>query len=269
MPPITGRYVTVQGHRIFLDQVEGGDRGQILCVHTAGMSSLEWRFILPVLGKLGYHMLAPDLPGHGKSLTHHWQAIESIHDYAEILFNLMHSLGLKRPILIGCSIGGDIVLDMAVNHPDDFSAIVCCEAGISNHTFSDDLLERGREDAGIPGFHEMNFYRAATLCGRSTPPSRVQEVQWMRRRGDPKILIHDLLGWNRHDLTESIGRIVCPTLLIKGEDDPAISEEMVERTAQAIRGAELQTLPGVGHFPMVEFDGFADLVAGFLNRHGL
>ncbi len=37
------------------------------------MSSLEWRFILPVLGKLGYHMLAPDLPGHGKSLTHQWQ----------------------------------------------------------------------------------------------------------------------------------------------------------------------------------------------------
>ncbi len=31
---------------------------------------------------------------------------------------------------------------------------------------------------------------------------------------------------------------------------------------------ELKTLPGVGHFPMVEFDGFADLVADFLNRHG-
>jgi pimeloyl-ACP methyl ester carboxylesterase len=91
----------------------------------------------------------------------------------------------------------------------------------------------------------------------------------MRRRGDPKILVHDLVGWNRHDLTESIGRIVCPTLLIKGEDDPAIPEEMVERTAQAIRGSELKSLPGVGHFPMVEFDGFADLVTDFLNRHGL
>ena len=32
---------------------------------------------------------------------------------------------------------------------------------------------------------------------------------------------------------------------------------------------ELKTLPGVGHFPMVEFDGFANLVAEFLNRHGL
>ena len=55
----------------------------------------------------------------------------------------------------------------------------------------------------------------------------------------------------------------------KGEDDPAIPEEIVERTAQAIREAGLKTLPGEGHFPMVEFDGFADLVADFLNRHGL
>ena len=74
MLPITGSYVTVLGHRIYLDQVDGGDRGQILCVHTAGMSSLEWRFILPVLGKLGFHIMAPDLPGHGKSLAHQWQA---------------------------------------------------------------------------------------------------------------------------------------------------------------------------------------------------
>jgi len=77
------------------------------------------------------------------------------------------------------------------------------------------------------------------------------------------------LGWNRHDLTESIGSIICPTLLIKGEDDPAIPEEIVERTAQAIRGAELKTLPGVGQFPMADFDGFANLVADFLNRYGL
>ncbi len=52
-------------------------------------------------------------------------------------------------------------------------------------------------------------------------------------------------------------------------EQQAIPAERVERTAQAIRGAELKTLPGVGHFPMVEFDGFANLVADFLIRHGL
>ncbi len=266
---IRGRYLNVKGHRMYLDEVEGGDRGQILCVHTAGMSSLEWRFFLPYFGKLGYYVVAPDLPGHGKSLLNEWRLIESVHDYAEILSNLVDSLGLQRPILVGCSIGGDIVLDMGVSRPEGFSAIVCCEAGIRNHTFSDDLLERGREDAGIPGFLEMNFFRAATLCGRRTPPSRVQEVQWMRRRGDSKVLIYDLIAWNCHDLTQSIKRIVCPTMILRGEDDLGVPIEMVERTAQAIRGSELKTIPGTGHFPMVEFDGFPEVVEDFLKRHQL
>lgn len=266
---IRGRYVVVEGHRIFLDEVGAGDRGAMLCVHTAGMSSLEWRFFLPHFAGLGYRVLAPDLPGHGKSLLGQWRPIESIHEYGEILWRLVQALSLARPVLVGCSIGGDIVLDMAVHHPGAWAAIVCCEAGMRNRTFAEDFLERGREDAGIPGFHEMTFYRTAALCGRGTPPERVQEIQWLRRRADPKIMIHDLIAWNRHDLTGLLSRISVPTLLIRGEDDSGISHSVVEETRAAIPGAELVSLPGVGHFPMAEYEGFPRVVESFLARHGL
>lgn len=268
-PAIRGRYVTVAGHRIFVDEVEGGDRGNILCVHTAGMSSLEWRFFLPYFGRSGYRVVAPDLPGHGKSLLHQWHPIESIHEYAELLWQLVKLLDYNKPILVGCSIGGDIVLDMGVSQPESCAAIVCCEAGIRNHTFPDDFLERGREDAGIPGFHEMNFYRAATLCGRQSSLQRVREIQWLRRRGDPKILIHDLIAWNRHDLGQSVRRITSPALVIRGGDDPGVGQEIAEQTCKAIPGAELKVLPGVGHFPMVEDEGFQEVVAEFLSRYDL
>ena len=267
MAAIRGRYLDVDGHRIYADEIVGGRRGNILCVHTAGMSSLEWRFFLPYFGGLDYWVVAPDLPGHGKSLLRQWKPIESIHEYAELLWQLVQSQDFQSPILVGCSIGGDIVLDLGVNHPEDWKAIICCEAGISTRTFPDDFLERGREDSGIPGFQEMNFYRTENLCGRETSLEKVREIQWLRRRSDPKIMIHDLIAWNHHDLTDSIGRIACPTLIVRGEDDSGVSQEMAERTCGAIPGAELMTLPGVGHFPMVESQGFHEMVAGFLKRH--
>lgn len=266
---IRGRYLTVEGHRLFLDESGPGERGTVLCVHTAGMSSLEWRFFLPYFGRLGYRALAPDLPGHGKSLLHQWRPIESIHEYGEILWRLVKALNLSRPVLVGCSIGGDIVLDMGAHHPQDWAAIVCCEAGMRNPTFADAFLERGREDAGVPGFHEMTFYRTAALCGQKTALERVHEIQWLRRRGDPKIMIHDLIAWNRHDLTQTVSRISAPTLIVRGEDDAGVSQEVAEQTCGAIAGAELIHLPGVGHFPMTEYEGFARTVELFLNRHGL
>jgi pimeloyl-ACP methyl ester carboxylesterase len=266
---ICGRYLVVEGHRIFFDETGSGERGAILCVHTAGMSSLEWRFFLPHFTGLGYRVVAPDLPGHGRSLLRDWQPIESVHQYGEILCRLVQALNLSRPVLVGCSVGGDIVLDMGTRHPEDWAAIVACEAGMRNQTFAPEFLERGREDAGIPGFHEFTFYRTAALCGKETPPERVQEIQWLRRRGDPKVMIHDLLAWNRHDLTRSIANISAPVLLIRGADDSGVSQEMVEQTRQRINGAEFVVLPGVGHFPMSEYERFAEVVESFLNHHHL
>jgi pimeloyl-ACP methyl ester carboxylesterase len=266
---IRGQYQTVEGHRICFDESGSGERGTLLCVHTAGMTSLEWRFFLPYFAALGYRVLAPDLPGHGKSLLRDWKPIESIHEYGEILWKLAQSLELSRAVLAGCSIGGDIVLDMAVHHPGEWSAVICCSAGIRNSTFPQDFLDRGMEDSGIPAFHEFNFYRTAALCGRETPAERAREIQWLRRRADPKIMIHDLLAWNRHDLTQMISRISVPTLLVRGADDSGVGQDVVDQAAKAIPGAELAVLPGVGHFPMTEYEGFALLVQSFLNRRVL
>jgi pimeloyl-ACP methyl ester carboxylesterase len=156
---------------------------------------------------------------------------------------------------------------MGVHHSDELAAIVACEAGMRNQTFAPDFLERGREDSGVPGFHEFTFHRTAALCGKETPPERVQEIQWLRRRGDPKIMIYDLLAWNRHDLTETVARISVPTLLVRGGDDSGVSQEMVEQTHRRIPGAEFVLLQGVGHFPMTEYDKFAEVVEGFIDHH--
>ncbi len=82
-------------------------------------------------------------------------------------------------------------------------------------------------------------------------------------------MIHDLLAWNRHDLTQLASRISVPTMLVRGADDSGISQDAVEQTCKAIPGAEFVVLPGAGHFPMTEYEGLTQVVDSFQCRHGL
>lgn len=264
---IRGGYLEVQGVRLAYD--EAGEGPPLLCLHTAGMSSLEWRFALPFFAAHGYRAVAPDLPGHGKSLLRDWRPIEAVHDFAEVIRAFAQALGLERPVAIGCSLGGDIVLDLAAHHATGLRAAVCCGAGAQTRTFLPAFLERGREDAGIPSFHELNFYRGEASSGRGALPERVREIQWLRRRSDPKITIADLTAWNAQDLRGRLRAVTCPVLLIWGEDDIACPREAVERTRAELPDAELVVLPGIGHFPMMESLEFNDLVLDFLKRKGI
>ena len=62
---IRGHYVKVGGTRTFYDEI--GEGQPIVCVHTAGASSLEYQYILPLFAKHGFHAFALDLPGHSRS----------------------------------------------------------------------------------------------------------------------------------------------------------------------------------------------------------
>jgi pimeloyl-ACP methyl ester carboxylesterase len=64
---ITGHYTSIDGTRTFYD--ERGEGTPIVCVHTAGADSREYQYLLPLLAQRGYRALAPDLPGHSRSLS--------------------------------------------------------------------------------------------------------------------------------------------------------------------------------------------------------
>ena len=59
---IRGHYVKVNGTRTFYDEL--GEGQPLICIHTAGASSLEYQYILPLYAEMGFHAYALDLPGH-------------------------------------------------------------------------------------------------------------------------------------------------------------------------------------------------------------
>jgi pimeloyl-ACP methyl ester carboxylesterase len=263
--PIRSRFLDVAGHLTCVDEVDGGGRAPIVCLHSAGASSLDWHLFAAHAARAGHRVIAPDLPGHGKSLLRDWRPLETTRDFAAWTEALVDALGLERPVLAGCSLGGAIALELAAGSAGRWRAIVCASSVARHGMMARGFLDRGREDAGLPGFGDLTYDRSAALCGRATPPERVAELAWLRRRADPKVAMAGLRAFNDLDVMASLGRIACPTLIVRGEDDP-IPPPAFEATARAIPGAELATIPGAGHYPMAETPRFAEVVTEFLAR---
>jgi pimeloyl-ACP methyl ester carboxylesterase len=268
-PEISGRYATVQGHRLYMDTGGKPDGPPMLLIHTAGQQSLQWRFVIPYFAEKGFYALAPDLPGHGKSLLDRFTPLTSIHAFAEVLWDLLQLLRLDHPVVVGCSIGGDIALDLAVHHGSEIPAVVACQAAAFTPTFPQKAIEMGLEDSGVPSYSDQGSLSGLSACGSKAEKERVAEIVWTRRFGDPKIYYSDLVGWIHHDLRPHLSKVQCPVLCVWGDEDYFVPRPLVEETVAGIPKARLEILNGIGHYPHLETREFNPLVERFLNSLGI
>jgi len=261
---IIGRYIDVDGHRLFMDTAGDPSGRPMICLHTAGKHALQWRFVLPYFAERGYFVVAPDLPGHGKSLLKDYVPIDSIHVYAELVWKLCGQIGLKRPVIMGCSIGGDIALDIAAHHSADIHAAIPCEAAARTPTYPLAALERGLEDSGVPSFADQSYIGGIAASGTRALPERVAEIAWTRRLGDPRVHYNDLKGWIGHDVRHLLAGIACPVAVVWGNEDYYLPYELIKETVDGIPNATLIEMQGIGHYPHIETPEFNVLVERFL-----
>ncbi len=262
---IIGRYMAVMGHRLYMDTAGEKTAKSMLLIHTAGQQALQWRFVMPYFAERGYFVVAPDLPGHGKSLPAGFKPIDSIHGFAEILWQMIKQMGMTDTVVVGCSIGGDIALDLCVHHGSEISAAVVCQAAAHTPTVPSRLIERGLEDAGAPSYSDQGYLSGLSACGSKADKERVPEIAWTRRFGDPKIYYSDLKAWINHDVRPRLKDISCPVLCVWGNEDYFVPLALVEETVAGIPNARLEILDGIGHYPHMEEPGFNRVVERFLN----
>lgn len=265
--PITAGYTNIEGTRTFYETCGPEDGQDVVCVHTAGHDSLEWRHVLPALGDAGYRAHALDLPGHGKSLPKDEGLVDSIHEFAEFVWSFVEERDLSEPVVAGCSIGGDIVLDLAANHADDLTAIVSCEAALQTPTYPEGFLWLMEDESGMPGFSTFLYHASRHVHGSAADPERVEEHAWLHQRAVSDVMQADLAGWNAHDLTDRADDISCPVLYVHGVEDYFVPEEYVEETKDALPDCEYVRMDGIGHYPMLETDAFTDRLLTFLDEH--
>jgi pimeloyl-ACP methyl ester carboxylesterase len=162
-----------------------------------------------------------------------------------------HGLSLERPVVLGCSMGGAIVLKLAAEHQHELRGIV----GLESTAYAPG---RYNEFLHHPAIHggEMTASYTYGLCAPQSPEVNARENWWFYSQAGPGVYAGDVhyysLDWDgRQDITR-IDTTVCRVSLLTGEYDYSCTPEMTLSVAQAIPGSRVTVMKGIGHFPMIE-----------------
>jgi pimeloyl-ACP methyl ester carboxylesterase len=133
--PVVGQYLHLdyagRHYRVYFETA--GDGIPLVCLHTAGADTRQYRGLLnsPAVTDR-FRVVAFDLPFHGKSSPPAgWQDEEyrlTADSYTGIIMAVVKALGLERPVVMGCSIGGRVVLHLALRHAGAFRALIGLES---------------------------------------------------------------------------------------------------------------------------------------------
>lgn len=257
--PITGRYLnlTIEGRaqRIYVETA--GEGRPVLCLHTAGADTRQWRHVLNDAGlTAGNCFHAFDMPWHGKSLPpegfEREEYLLTTEAYIETILAVCAALKLERPILAGCSMGGRIALQIAARHPGVFAGFIAIEASDFQPAWYDiDWFDRPDAHGG-----EMGAALVSTNISPYAPAKERNWTLWMFRQSGPGVFRGDLSFYTRDDslipLLSRIDTARAPVHVMAGAYDMTCTPEDAKRTADAIPGATLTIMPELGHFPMSE-----------------
>lgn len=260
--PSAAHYLDIAGRPGFVATF--GEGIPVVCLHTAGQSGLQWRDAIPGLVSAGYRVIVPDLPGHGHSEEPVGGPAVDLGVYGDWVITLIGLLGLDRPYVVGCSIGGKVALDVAVKRSTQLSGVIAMAADAVNDGQDERSLRRNLEDSVSPSRADRTYYGTLAAVGSSVDDQRRHRIAARHRREDPQVALSDLIGWARHNVVAGLGAIVCPTHLVVGSDDFWLHPDSVERTAAAIDGARFTVLPGIGHYPMEELPDIASRLSEWI-----
>jgi len=259
LEPITGRYLRLElsgrPHRVYFE--EAGQGIPLVCLHTAGADGRQFRHLM-VDADITRHfrVLTFDMPWHGKSSPPEGFENEEYRlttaGYTEMIVAFCRALALDRPVVMGCSIGGRIVLNLAIEHAAMFRALIGLEAADFQEPWYDtEWLNRPDVHGG-----EICAALVSGLIAPQSPEAARHETLWMYKQSGPGVFKGDLYFYRVDgDLRGKVGAIdtgTCPLYLLTGEYDFSCSPADTERTARNIKGAQVTVMRELGHFPMSE-----------------
>jgi pimeloyl-ACP methyl ester carboxylesterase len=274
LPGFEERTAVVKGAR--LRYFVGGAGPPLILVHGLGGSSLNWTELAPLLAARR-RVLAPDLPGHGRSAP--LPAAPTLNPYADAVAALAEREGMLPAPVVGHSMGGVVALRLAIRWPDAVTAVVLASvAGISTAGRRAEIafgivtaMRPARVAAAFRGaIARSRLLRTATFgyWEASDPAALSPRAVHGLLTGPSTHADVDSAGWAliRDDPRTDLARVRCPCLVLWGARDRLIPVEDGIEYARRLR-APLRLVPDCGHLVIVERpDASRDAIESFLER---
>lgn len=259
------KFVQVGANKIrYLE--EGGSDGNVLLIHGLGASAERWARVIPYLSKK-YHVIAVDLIGYGFSDKPSVDYTPAF--FSQFIFDFLNTLGITKTSMIGSSLGGQIAAECAITQSRVIEKIVLVSpSGImkqSTPTFDAYTL------AALYPTQEGTKTAFQMMSGehKEIDSDTVDEfIQRMTLPNAKMAFMSTILGIrNAISLSERLGEISVPTLIVWGKQDTLIPIAYSKDFVSSIKNCQFVEMESSGHTPHVEEPKkFSEIVLRFLNR---
>ena len=212
---------------------ETGVRGgpSFVLVHGIGMGHSVFHELAQELGTVG-RVFALDLPGFGESPES--SGSRTMADSGDLIVAFGERLGIQNPVLVGHSMGAQVVAEAAARHPDvsDRVVLIAPTVNAAERTarmqawrMLQDLIDENPRVIWIGAVHYIK-----------TGP------RWFVRK------LRVMLG---HRLEESLPAVRAETLVLRGVDDRVCPHDWAEEVTRLLPRATLREIPDRGHEAMI------------------
>jgi len=291
--------LTANGIRIEYETIGDQRQPPLLLIMGLGAQMIFWDddFCREIAGR-GFHVIRFDnrdcglsthfpemgVPDVVKAVTaalagEKVEAPYSLGDMAADTVALLDGLGIPRAHIVGASMGGTIAQTIAINHP----ARVLSLASIMSTTGNQELPQAKPEALSVlltptPSDRaEFVDHMVQSFRTIGSPGFELDEARFRDRVGRAFDRSYDPAGVARQlvaaladgDRKPRLGSVHAPTVVIHGREDPLVPVEAGKDTADAIPGARLVVIDGMGHdLPRGAWPQIIDAIAGVAESAG-
>jgi pimeloyl-ACP methyl ester carboxylesterase len=224
----------------------------VVLLHGAGFDHTAWALHSRWFAHHGFGVLAPDLPGHGRSSG---APLPAIADMADWTAALLDTAGAARARLVGHSMGSLVALETAARHPAKVTALGLIGTAAAM-TVGPDLLKaaEANDHAAIDMVSIWGLGYQAELGGSLAPGLWMHSgAERILEQCRPGVLFNDLSACNAYqNALAAAAKIAVPTTLILGERDMMTPARAGKALAAALPNSRTVVLSGAGHMMMAE-----------------
>ena len=215
-----------------------------------------------------FRVLRYETRGHGG--TDAPQGRYSLAQLADDALALLDALRIAKTHWIGLSMGGMIGQTLALKAPDRLLSLVLADTSSripaeARATWDERI--RTAETKGMEPLVEPTLGRWFTAGFRQRRPDVIERVAGMIRKTSPRGYAGCCAAIAALDVTDRLGAIKLPTLVVVGEDDQGTPVAASRAIHEAIKGSTLTIIPSAAHLSNMEQpEAFTSALSGFLGK---